>query len=82
MIKVKSEAEMLFFQMSRSPNEDIIMTLIRNGSDTLVFVIFSLIMKYPANFSKDQQLVKHVIDLVHSWQFTPSTLIRANKAAF
>lgn len=58
------------------------MLLINAGSDTLVFVVFSYLTKYPHSFAKNMQNVTFLVQSVASWQFEAFTLIRNNHPPF
>lgn len=58
------------------------MSLINSGSETLVFVLFSYLAKYPHKFGKNIQSVTDLVSCISSWQFTAFTFIRNNAPPF
>lgn len=58
------------------------MSLINSGSETLVFVLFSYLSKYPHKFGKNIQSVTDLVSCISSWQFTAFTFIRNNAPPF
>jgi hypothetical protein len=58
------------------------MSLINSGSETLVFVLFSYLSKYPHKFGRSIQSVTDLVSCISSWQFTAFTFIRNNAPPF
>ena len=58
------------------------MSLINTGSETLVFVLFSYLSKYPHQFGKSIHSVTDLVSCISSWQFTAFTFIRNNAPPF
>jgi hypothetical protein len=56
------------------------MSLISNGSDTLVFVLFSYFLKNPSVLGRDLQKVLDLIQCITGWQFRELTFVRNNLA--
>lgn len=80
--QVKSSAERIFYSLTEAPDLSLIMSLVNSGSETLVFVVFSYLAKYPAKFGKSMENVTTLISRITSWQFTAFTFIRDNSPPF
>jgi hypothetical protein len=63
----------------QTPNLNLLLDLINNGSDTLLFVIFSYLSKNPLLFGKNIDSLIIIIQNIASWELRGFTFVRHHK---
>jgi hypothetical protein len=66
----------------QTPRMDLVVQLIQQGSDLLVFALFSYIGKYPEPFSRECQPLLLLLSIFSEWQLHEFNFIRPGRDPF
>jgi hypothetical protein len=82
LFKVKDVAEQFFFNFIQAPKIDIILKLMNQGSDLLLFALFNYAIKYPHQLIKNTENVYLIMQVVRQWQLHELNFCRFGSRPF